>query len=280
MPVKPFLVVIDTTDARVPQSGIGVGILNVHVVSATDAFEAKQTLLKVFNQRVQNVIRDYLYAYDLEEMGSNLSKLHENKLAPVFSFLPLQGGRPPRQPFAPQVTVKLEATTLPSNQPQPQQQVPVQRPQQVVQQPVAQQPRANPLHPTDIRGRGFQRIDPQQPEVSNSMTVDQAQLLSALGVTPQRFGGDEGSQPRINASVGGNNNLRNTIAPTRASENLSAEQMSLLSGIVQADNKDSIIQETVTDDAASAIIDPSLAQVDGGVLSEAEIAQLKSEIKE
>ena len=154
--------------------------------------------------------------------------------------------------------------------------MPVQRPQQ---QPVAQQPRTNPLHPTDIRGRGLQRIDPQQPEVSNSMTVDQAQLLSALGVTPQRFGGDEGSLPRINASVGGNNNLRNTIAPSRAPEGLSADQMNLLSGIVQADNKESIIQEDVHEGSA-ALIDPSLTQVDGGVLSEEEIAQLKSEIKE
>lgn len=276
MPVKPFLVVIDTTDARVPQSGIAVGILNVHVVSATDAFEAKQTLLKVFNQRVQNVIKDYLYAYDLEEMGTNLNKLHDNKLLPVFSFVPLQGGRPPRQLYSPAVTVKLDSQTLPSNQPQPAQMVQQQVPQP---RPVAQS-RPQGLAPTDIRGRGFQNIDASPPEVKNTVTADQAQILSALGVTPQRFGGDEGSQPRINASVGGNNNLRNTIAPSRASESLSADQVGLLRGIVQTDNKESIIQEAVDESASTAMIDPSLTQVDGGVLSEAEIAQLKSEIKE
>jgi hypothetical protein len=274
MSKKPFLVIIDTTEARMSQSGVGVGILNAHIILAETADQAKLTLLEMFRPNVKNAVRDYLYAYEVSDVEQNLIKYNQN----IFSFIPLQGGRPPRQAFNAETFSKASNNvTLQPNQQQVQQQAP--KPQQTQQRVVA-----NTNVPNDIRGRGFNNIEQSPPEVKETVSAEQAQILTSLGVTPQRFGGDEGSLPRVNSSIGGNANLRNTIAPTRTSDVLTEDKASILrsvgvslAGIADGNGGTSVINEEQTEVPQ---VDKSLTEVDSNILSDEEIARLKNEIKE
>lgn len=263
MSEKTFLVIIDTTEARFRQT-VGRGILNVHVVTATDAFEAKRTLLKNFNNLVQEQIKEYLYAYELETMSSDLKKLEANQLMPLFSFLPLAGGRPERQPYAPVPVSGLGNTTLESNQPHQQQAEPQPpQPQRVVN--------TTPV-PNDVRGRGFQNNDNVQRTTPNPNREQQA-ILNALGVTPQTFGGNEGNVPRVNAAIGGNVNLQSNKAPQVAPSSITEEQAMLLAGI-------GIPSDMTVSTPEASLVDESLTKVDDGVLSEEAIQKLRQEVGE
>ena len=259
MAEKTFLVIIDTTENRLRQT-VGRGILNVHVVTAVDAFEAKRTLLKNFNHNVQEQIKDFLYAYELETMASELRKLEANQLMPLFSFLPLAGGRPQRQSFAPVPVTNLGNNTLDANQP---------RQEQPVQKPLTQQ-QSSPV-PGDVRGRGFNNAEKDAPNTP-PLTKAQQDIVTSLGATPQTHGGNEGNVPRVNAAIGRNINLNQNRAPASAPGTLTKEQMELLRGVGVPTE-----MPTATDDIP---VDDSLTKVEGAPLSEEEILKLKSEIGE
>lgn len=261
MTEKTFLVIIDTTENRLRQT-VGRGILNVHVVTAIDAFEAKRTLLKNFVPNVQEQIKDFLYAYELETMATELKKLQANELMPLFSFLPLAGGRPARQSFAPVQTANLGNNTLDANQPRPQQPQPVQRPQT--------QQQSSPV-PGDVRGRGFNNAE-RDAQNTPPLTKEQRDLVTSLGAAPQTYGGNEGNVPRVNAAIGGNINLNQNREPATAPGTLTREQMELLRGVG--------VPTEMTTSAEDIPVDESLTKVEGAPLSEEEILKLKSEIGE
>lgn len=271
---KPFLVIIDTTEARIPQGGIGVGILNAHIILADNDFQAKQKLLQIFRPNVQNIVKNYLYAYDINEIQENLVKYNQE----IFAFMPLAGGRPPRQSFSPAPKqIENGNKTLSANLPEvkatTQQQTPVSKsaPQRTVN---------NTKIPNDIRGRGFNNNIQDAPSTTDVMDVEQSTILASLGVTPQKYGGNEGSQPRINASIGSNQNLSQISKPRSVSDNLSEDQAALLQAVGVNHIDQTVIKEDTEDEVSKAFVDPSLTEVDNVVLTETEIEKLKNEIKE
>lgn len=273
MSLKPFLVIIDTTEATMLQT-VGKGILNVHVIMSTDPVSAKQTFLRVFSPMVRNQIFNSIYVYDVDEMKESLAVTPSDRL-PLFSFLPLAGGRPPKQVDGQQLTlgnktIEPNVNTQVNQQPQVQQ-APVQQ--------HATKPQINLNSITNSpRSKEFQTYENDLPNSSEALSSEQAKLIRNMGVTRQDTN-EEGSNLRVNSSVGRNMNLRQPQQDPQVQMN--QEQMAILSKIGAATQPTGIVHEEDIESSEKVVVeDPSLTQVDGGVLSDIELQKLQDEIKE
>jgi hypothetical protein len=229
--------------------------------------EAKQTLLRVFSQHVRNQIQDSIYSYDLKEMSEQLIKLEASKMLPLFSFLPLAGGRPQKQSDV--ASVSLGGKTLePNTQQQP------------VQQQTVQPVRQNMPNVSMPRNSEFQNYDQGRPNTTNVLTQEQAALVQSIGAIPAFNGADEGTSARINASTGRNLNLRQNNAQPQTSNGISQEQAELLQKFSQNSKGPQIMQEDIAESREVGIVeDASLTAIDNRVMSDADIAKLQEEIK-
>lgn len=102
MSLKSYLIVIDTAEG-INLRRVARGMLNVHVILAESESLAREQFLKVFNPQVAAEIQNNLYVYDIVDVVLNLEKVDIKTTLPLFSHLPLSGGRPPKQnnQFAP-----------------------------------------------------------------------------------------------------------------------------------------------------------------------------------
>lgn len=273
MTAKLFLVIIDTTEATMRQT-VGMGILNVHGVMAENAISAKQTLLQVFTPQVRAQIQNSLYVYDMEEMSKVLKTMPPGRLPPMFSFIPLTGGRPQRQSDTPQAV----STTL-GNQTQNPSTIPA----VVAQKPQAPQQQQRPINPATVsnsRSREFQNFDAGRPTTTNNLTPEQAAMIRGVGAGQRSEGADEGSNPRINASTGTNQNLRNVPEDLVRNNNLTQEQANLLRAL--ASSGPEIVEADVAAENPNVMVveDTSLAEIDNKVLSDEDIAKLNADIQD
>jgi hypothetical protein len=270
---KPFLIVIDTTEATMRQS-VGLGILNVHVILAEDPLSAKQTFLRTFTPFVRNQISNSIYVYDLEHMSDSLKAVPADRL-PLFSFMPMSGGRPPKQSDVAMASNLGNTTVAPNvnNTSPQQQQVPSQH--APVENTVTRLPASH-----NPRQREFQNADANaRPTTSNTLSAENADLVRRLGVTPTPNGTNEGTNLRVNASTGRNVSLNNIPAESLVSNNISQEQATLLRQFAQPNRGDIIEEQPAAEESHAALIDESLAQIDNKVLSEAELQKLNDEVK-
>jgi hypothetical protein len=205
-PSKLFLIVVDTSTNQF--ANIGRGILNVQIIAAKDKTEAKQLFTKVYRPHILQQIQFCTYVYDLEEISTNLRAIDATKVIPLFSHLPLQGGRPPKpEPLIPDKTVD-QIAAMPQTQPQAQAQPQIAGvPQPPVQQRSVQQPR------------------PQQ----GKFTQDQINLIKTFGALPTPQGENSHFNPRLNASVGVDGNVpQNMIQKPVDVDRLTPDQLQML----------------------------------------------------
>jgi hypothetical protein len=303
-----FFVVIDTTDSTTVRS-LPRGIMNTYIIKALDENHARQIILRTMNPQVANQIQHSLYVYDLDMLMYNIDIAWQTKRAlPLYSFMPMNGGRParnislPRRPIdmtpneVTDVSSMVEAPTAQEQQPQQpakplnesaQAQAPVQQTPPAQPRPVQRQP-INPNDARAVRTAAFQQNDyTPQGQVDDTLTSEQAQIVSALGAHPTRHGADEGANPRVNAATGQNLNQTRAIGPEGPTNQLSAEQLELIQkvGAVTEDtqvvggNSEASIYEEAAGDAAW-VPEDDLSQIEGDVLTAEQIAQMQEEFKQ
>lgn len=64
---------------------------------AEDAKTVRESFLKIFHPHIIEQIKNSVYIYDLAQMNVEIPKIDAAKTPQAFSFLPLAGGRPPKQ---------------------------------------------------------------------------------------------------------------------------------------------------------------------------------------
>lgn len=209
-PNKLFLFVIDTTENQF--ANIGRGILNTQLIYAKDKVTAKEIFVKIYRPHILQQIQYCTHIYDISEIETNLKVLDPTKTTPMFSHLPLQGGRPPKpEPLIPDKNVEqIGQIQVPQIQQPTQPQIPTVSQQIPVQQRVVQQQR--PLKPGEL-------------------TQDQMNLIKAVGAIPVPQGENAGFNTRVNASVGVDGYVpKNMFQKPSENQSMSQEQLNLLRG--------------------------------------------------
>lgn len=294
-----FLVVIDTVESTTVRN-LPKGIVNTYVVQAMDENHARQMVLRTMAPQIANQLIHSLYVYDLDAIMYNVEIAGQTgRSLPMFSFMPLNGARPPRAlnlPTRPRdmtpegVTDVTSTVSSPAELPQPD---PVPMNESVAPQ-VPPQPHTvgrapvNPHNKRDVRSAAFQQHDYQpQGQVNETLSEEQAQIVASLGVYPQRNGANEGVNNRINGAVGQNLNQSRVAGPGGPTNNLSPEQLAL----IQQVGADTMPDTTVTEeaglyeedyagaDAPAWEPDESVSQIDGEVISDEKIAQIQEEFQ-
>ena len=245
---KNYLVQVDTTESTT-RNGIPPGILNTFIVRANDPIDAKQTILRIYNRGIAEQIQSSLYVYEIEDIIKNLANIDEKNGIPLFSFMPLQGGRPPRQ--ADVAISSLGNDTIPANQPQ------------------VQPPRLdNITSQQNPRSREFSDIDQGRPPTTDKLTPEQEDLVRRLGARPLPSGSDERINPRIAAATG--------LPP------INREQQEILSkfGINPANNDfvDPELEREIQQVKGMSIEDPNLLVINETPLDEEALKALENEL--
>ena len=172
---KMYLFVVDTTENQF--ANVGRGILNTQLILAKDKQEAKELFIKIYKPNILQQIQYFTYIYDLDDIKSHLTEIDATKFTPIFSHLPLQGGRPPKpEALISEAVVQNLVKNTPVQQVAPSRSVP---------------------HPMP------------QP-VNNKWTKEQIDLIKMHGAIPTPGGENAGFNPRINASTGMENRNINT----------------------------------------------------------------------
>jgi hypothetical protein len=269
MEKKNYLIVVDTTDAKT-RVNLPRGLLNTYVVLALDPIHAKKVLLSMFPRSMADQLADALYVYDLEQVTTTLKAVDEQKQLPLFSFMPLSGGRPPKQSDV-QLTQSGNQTLTPNTTTSAQ--IPPQQP---------------PRSQTPFRGqRGGRSLEFQQteegnnPPTTNVLTKEQADLVNRFGITQAREGNDEGVNLRINSSTGVNQNLTPQKRTLDTPSDVTTEQAEILSRLnvrhpePVTDNE--LLREIAESGGASSLVDDSLTTINETPLDDDTINRLKSE---
>lgn len=267
-----FLVIIDTSEVR---GKLPSAILNVFVIRATDALNAKSILFKLVGPVAEAQIRTAVYVYGIDEIGANLKIIDESsKDLPLFSFMPLAGGRPQRQDDAllkPRIdngnkTLESNAINNPVTNTQIQQKV---DPRNFV---------------TNARSEEFQRREEGRPNTTNNLTRDQQELVNRLGVSSQT--GNEGQNLRVNNSTGRNVNISRQSVDQSVPDTLDLDKARLLQSVgVNVNLNEQVIRDAELEHeiaqmrGAPNFEDTSLTAIDNKILTEADIAQMKNELK-
>jgi hypothetical protein len=253
MSKKNYLVQVDTTESTT-RNGLPPGILNSFIVRALDPFHAKQIVLRIYNRRVAEQIQTSLYVYELEDIMKNLATIDEQNGVPLFSFMPLQGGRPPRQ--ADVTTSSLGNNTIAPNQPEP----PIQ------QQPPVVRGSQSP------RSQEFNNVDNGRPTTTNRLTPEQDDLVRRLGARPTPTGSDERVNTRVNAATG----------LTRNQSVVDAEQSEILARLGVNPNASEVVDPELEREIQQAkglsIEDTSLQEINEAPLDEASLKALENEL--
>jgi hypothetical protein len=248
-PKKLFLFIVDTTENQF--ANIGRGILNTQIIYAKDKIEAKELFIKIYRPNILQQIQYCTYIYDLNEVETTLKNLDPSKFTPLFSHLPLQGGRPP----------KPEPLIVDKNIEQIGQ----------LDQPVTQPVRLNPQIPTR---------SVQQPR-HGDLTPEQMNLIKAVGAIPTPQGENAGFNPRVNASVGVHGHIpQNMVQSQSESQMLNQTQLDMLrgAGVNLADLHMNIEMEQSEVAPLLAQQQAELASISEKPLSDEEIAALQSQI--
>jgi hypothetical protein len=279
-----YIVQLDTTDTNVRLVSVKKGLLNTYTVLATDEFDARQVVLRIYKKDVQDQIRGSMYVYPASEIQSNLERIDTAGGLPFWSFLPLDGQRPPKQnDGTSNVSTNSGNKTLDPSiapTPQPQQQRP--RPQQQPQRP--QQPNRVDVGRVTKGSRNseFHEGDESRPSTPDNLSPDKAKLIRQLGVNKSSDVQDEGVNNRINSSTGVNQNLTRTRQAETTPNTMKPNQAQLLSklGIAAPQNELDPIYDADVAQPAEAFNDPSLSEIDNKVLSEADLKRMASELED
>lgn len=246
-----FLFVVDTYDNKLAK--VGRGILNAQIVCAKTKEEAVDLFIKLYKPHILQQIQNCTYVYDISEIHKNLDLVDVTKNVPVFSHLPLLGGRPP----------KPEPLNLNGSQPVNSQFAPpvssnTQAPPQ--QQRVVQQPR---------------------PSTKGDLTKAQIELIKNFGALPTPQGENDGFNTRVNAAVGNRGPVTQDMVQQRdVVETMTQEQLKMLNsaGVKLSDLRMNV---EVNADEVSPIAkmqEEELATVTEKPLSDEEIAALQKQI--
>lgn len=261
---QTFLAVIDTTEERRPIN-VPKGIINTYLVKAVDENHARQIILRTMIPQIANQLVNHVYVYPIQPILDSIDYADETgKTLPMFSFMPLNGTRPPKVLLLPdmrkqdQSAEKTEADPQePTKEPQPATVVP----KRTVIPPVVQ-----PKNVRQVRSVDFQRPDYQNPPTtSNTLTPEQAQIIHSMGALPLANGSDEGANPRINSSIGRNANLSRPQVSRGPSDSLTPEQAALLRSVGVNETQPILVEEKVAypRDGGSPLVepDPELAAI-------------------
>jgi hypothetical protein len=254
--MKTFLIVIDTTDAFT-RANLPVGILNVAMVAANSLAEAKAEYLKPFPPLIVRKLQEAVYAYDILEVAVILNKMSEGQQWPVWTFIPVNGGRPPKQSDA--APIQLTTTGSSIINPNPGAPMPSQAPQPLSAANVSNNPRS-------FRSGEFQNEEKSLPSVAPIQDIEKLAMLRELGVGPIGAISTEGHSPRINASTGRNHSLQQPYNPELAPSSVNNAQADLLRAMgVNAPAGTTMNEDRGISDPAA--LDPSLAAIDASDLA-------------
>jgi hypothetical protein len=238
----------------------------------------------MFKPEVAAQVRTSLYVYAVDDIGANLQEIDKRKGLPFWSFMPVDGRRPPRQNPQAQVAnvstptgnTTLDPSVVPQNR----------------QVPPARQPTANPKADPRAKppvGRSANRNhdtrvqdgNESRPAVSDDLNHTQEQLIRSLGVV-KNDGQDEGVNNRVNASTGKNNSLTRPNVPQVTQDNMKPDQAHLLKNLGIGVPNNAIDPEFDNDITESRTVfeDPSLSQLDDRIVSDEEIKKLQAELDE
>jgi hypothetical protein len=255
---KNYLIVVDTTDAKT-RVNINRGLLNTFVVRALDPIHAKKIAMGIFPKGVADQLADGLYVYELDQIAANIQSLDEQQKLPLFSFMPLNGSRPPKQNDV-QITTLGNSTLAPNagthNAPNP-------------RNPAAAGMRGG-------RSQEFHDVERSRPNTTDRLTKEQAALVSSLGALPSRSDSDEGVNLRVNASTGVNHNLTGRNAQV----NLNQEQADLLARLnvdIPQPIADQELMREIAETGIPTLVDDSLTTINEKPLDDATLKRLANE---
>jgi hypothetical protein len=238
-----------------------------------------------------------LYVYDLDMLAYNIELAEKNANAiPMFSFMPLNGGRParilnlPTRPIEKEEKsqkkdkVKEEEKETKVQEANKVQVVDIKKEEKKPRKKVVKPEPVDPSDPRQVRSSMFRQGDyvPQKDQ-DEGITPDKEAILRSLGITTLQDGSDEGVNQRINNSVGRNLNQTVQRKQQNNSNELTAEQFELLRKIGAAPQEEVVIKENIAVDENGnevRIDDPSLAELppqDNGILTEEQLQRLKDE---
>lgn len=241
---KKFLIIIDTTEG-INLRRVARGILNIHVIVAENELDARKKFLSVFNQAVANEITNNLYVYDLDTMSDELSKIDSTKTLPLFSFMPLQGGRPPRQ----------------------------QNPLAVIEN------NTNTMEPFQQANntRNSSMLDAIRNNLANQskepvLSKEQLDLISRTGAVPT-------TNPRIATATGVQNINESVVIPKPETTQLNSEQLKLLmqAGVNLTEIKNDV--ELQEERSTAPVLNEVASVGSERALTEEEIKKLQEEIR-
>ena len=299
MQTQFFFVVIDTVESVIVRS-LPKGIMNTYIVKAVDENHASQIILRTMPPQIANQLIHSLYVYNLDDIMYNIDLAAESgRSLPMYSFMPLNGARPPRslnlqkrptdkksevEETNTMVDNNIENANVPNEESKQEvltetQAIPPQ-PKPVVNNPI------NPNNKRDVRSASFRQNDYEpQGKIDDTLNEEQAQIIASLGVHPQRNGADEGVNNRINGATGKNLNYTRTQGDMGPTNNLSPEQLELLKSV----GADTMPGTTVTeepglyddvDESPAWEPDEAINQIDGEIISEEKIAEIQEEYKQ
>jgi len=247
--MKLYLIVIDTTEAFT-RANLPSGILNTVVVIAEDAVQAKNNFLNQYTGEMIRKLNEAIYVYDLNEISVNLEQIQKGGGQPQWTFIPLRGGRPPRQVASAPIQMTSNGN-------------------QTLSGTIAQPPRTEgaprPLNVSNVsnspRSREFQpeQVSPQTQPIQDP---NKLAMLRDLGVHTGGESAGEGYSPRLNSSVGRNVSIEQPRTTHSAPEGMNAEKAALLRGIGVTLPGGYPVQSTGEDVISdAALLDPSLAEI-------------------
>ena len=242
--MKSYLIIIDTTEG-INLRSVSRGLLNVHIILAESEALARENFLKVFNPVVANQIRNNLYVYDIVEIMLNLEKVDIKTSLPLYSFLPLAGGRPPKQ------NDQFAENNTPVNPQQP-----------------------------FIDNKPKSATQPHQNDDQKQVyTKEQLELIARLGAVTSNNTSEV--NPRIAASTGLNSVNQQQVNPTQRKQVVNSTQHELLKRFGDAASLQNTIQ-TNQHDEVPVLTDADRARMlsEAAPLSDAELDRLKAEVAE
>lgn len=272
-----FMVVIDTTEER-GQITLPKGIINTYLIKAVDENHAKQIILRTMIPQVARQLVNSLYVYPVQPLIDRINLADESsKTLPMFSFMPLNGARPPK-------VLMFQDDPAPKNQeeqPPVENKNPIAKNQTVVTKRTVVPPTIQPKNIRQVRSAGFQQPDYiEPPTTSNSLTPEQADIIKSLGVNPLQPGENEGANPRINSSVGKNLNLTRQVPTPSPINDLTPEQAAILKSVGALDTVAATITENVAYNSDEVLIEPDASLMEVPTESSFDITALQQEYQQ
>lgn len=262
---QTFLAVIDTTEERRPIT-VPKGIINTYIVKAVDENHARQIILRTMIPQIANQLVNHVYVYPIQPILDSIDYADESgKTLPMYSFMPLNGTRPPKVLLLPDMR-KQDQSISESNQKEP-----IKETQQtVIHKSTVIPPVVQPRNVRQVRSVDFQRPEYENPPTtSNTLTPEQAQIIHSMGALPLANGADEGANPRINSSIGRNANLSRPQVTKGPTDSLTPEQAALLRSVGVNETQPILVEEKVVYSTEGQLVepDPELSQIprDSGV---------------